>query len=141
MSVVGTVVDSLFGSGTDADHTLETPLEIDDVSLIVDNERRRLALHALERADEPIPLRNLAEIVAMGQFEKPPAQLTSDERKAVYVALYQTHLPRLEDIDVVTYDRMADGVEKGAAFAHAHRILEAVYDEVDGTKQIDRGER
>ncbi|MDJ1433551.1 hypothetical protein [Halostagnicola sp. A-GB9-2] len=138
MSVVGRVVDGLLG--TETDRTPETPLEIDDVSLIVDNERRRLTLHALERADEPIPLGDLAEIVAMGELEKPPTQVSGKERKATYIALYQTHLPRLEDIDVVAYDRMVDGVEKGSAFGHAHRILEAVYTEVEGTKQIDGGE-
>ncbi|MDJ1433966.1 hypothetical protein [Halostagnicola sp. A-GB9-2] len=139
MTVVGTLVDGLLG--TETDRTPETPLKIDDVSLIVDNERRRLTLHALERADEPIPLGDLAEIVAMGELEKPPAQVSGKERKATYIALYQTHLPRLERIDIVAYDRMADGIEKGTAFAHAHRILEAVYTEVEGTEQIDGGER
>nr|WP_227378846.1 hypothetical protein [Haladaptatus halobius] len=34
-----------------------------------------------------------------------PAELTSAQRKTVYISLYQTHVPKLDDVGLINYDR------------------------------------
>ncbi|RQG93762.1 DUF7344 domain-containing protein [Natrarchaeobius oligotrophus] len=108
-----------------------SPLTVDEASSAIENERRRLIVDVVSRIDDRITIRKLSEIVASAELEKPAGQLTSKERKRVYVALYQTHLPKLDDVDVIDYDQDRGVVEEGDAFGHALRILESVRAECD----------
>jgi hypothetical protein len=66
--------------------------------------RRRYALHYLKQRDEPIAVRDLAEQVAAWENEKRVEELTSQERKRVYIALYQSHLSTMDTEGLVDYD-------------------------------------
>lgn len=50
-------------------------------------------------------MRELAEDIAAWEHDTSVKQLTSDERQRVYIALYQTHLPKLDDYDAIEYDQ------------------------------------
>lgn len=77
----------------------------DQIYHILSNHRRRYVIHFLKGQDEPVSLSDIAEQVAAWEQDKPISELTSDERKRVYTSLQQTHLPRLEDADVIELDR------------------------------------
>ena len=77
---------------------------------ILKNERRRQALHYL-REEPTTTLSDLSEHVAALENDKPIRELTSSERKRVYVGLYQCHLPKMADAGVLDYDRSRGSIE------------------------------
>jgi hypothetical protein len=50
-------------------------------------------------------LTTLASQVAAWEYDTDVDDLTEQERKRVYVSLYQTHIPHLHDAGVVEYDK------------------------------------
>lgn len=76
-----------------------------DAFKILSNDRRRHVLHYLEnRPDNTAKLGDIARQIAAWENEIPLAEVTSTERKRVYIALHQTHLPKMADSGVVEYD-------------------------------------
>lgn len=71
---------------------------------ILSNSRRRLLLERLGENAGESTLSDLAGHVAAVENETPEAELTSKERKRVYISLYQNHIPRMVDVDVVATD-------------------------------------
>lgn len=84
--------------------TSDTELTQDDVFEILSSPRRRYLLYVLRQHDEPVELTELAEHVAAWENGVEPDELTTQERKRVYVSLYQTHVPKLDDAGIVDYD-------------------------------------
>lgn len=68
------------------------------------NQRRRRALSYL-REHETSTISDLAEHVAAQENNKDIRNLTSTERKRVYVGLYQCHLPRMSDAGVINFNQ------------------------------------
>lgn len=104
--------------------TEEPPLSLDDVFEILSNERRRRALWYLAEQEGPVPVRELSEHVAAVENDKPVAQLTSQERKRVYVGLYQSHLPKMDDLGFVEYDKPEGIIELGPHAVHVAPYLQ-----------------
>lgn len=75
-------------------------------SILADPRRRNL-VHYLKQSDEPKGVGELAEQLAAWENDKNPSEITSQERKRVYISLYQSHLPTLHKAGVINYD--ADG--------------------------------
>lgn len=71
---------------------------------VLRNARRRYVLYFLREAS-PRELGELAEQIAARENDTTVEALSSKQRKSVYTALYQTHLPKLADVGVVRYDR------------------------------------
>jgi hypothetical protein len=76
-----------------------------EVFEILRNERRRYLLHYLKTYDAPVELGDLATRIAAWEHDEPVEAVTSDERKRVYTTLQQTHLPKLDEAQIVEYDR------------------------------------
>jgi hypothetical protein len=85
---------------------------------VLDNERRRRALLHLRRRAGETDLGDLADAVA--RLETPERPVPSDCRESVYNALHQTHLPKLEGLDVVDYDRET----KTVRLQHSAQVLD-----------------
>lgn len=79
-------------------------LSQEEVFDLLSSPRRRFVLYYLRGADEPIELGELANEVAAWENETEVSELTSQQRKRVYVSLYQTHIPKLEEFGVIDYD-------------------------------------
>jgi DNA-binding transcriptional ArsR family regulator len=86
-------------------------LPTDAVFTLLKNERRRRVLERLDQVGGPVALGTLAEEIAAQENGSTAASVGSTERKRVYVALYQCHLPKLADAGVVEYDRRGGRVE------------------------------
>ncbi len=82
----------------------DTSLSQDVVFELLSSPRRRYILYYLRTVDEPIQLTTLAEQVAAWENETDVDSITEQERKRVYVSLYQTHVPRLDEAGVIEYD-------------------------------------
>ncbi|MFC4552094.1 MULTISPECIES: DUF7344 domain-containing protein [Halorussus] len=82
---------------------------LDSVFRALADHRRRCICHYLARRSEPIPVDELAELVAASMSEKTRAVLTSAEIEQTRAELHQMHLPKLQEAGVVEYDA-DDGV-------------------------------
>jgi hypothetical protein len=71
---------------------------------ILSSRRRRMVLSLLRGAEEPVDLATLTEQIASEETNQPVDEVPPQARKRVYVSLYQTHLPRLEDAGLIDYD-------------------------------------
>lgn len=89
---------------------------MDQIFGILGNQRRRYVLTYLSTTEGPVTLNDLAEQIAAWECGKGIAQLTSQERKRVYVGLYQCHLPKMADADAISYDKQRGTVETGEQF-------------------------
>lgn len=89
----------------------EGSLNQDTVFSILSNSRRRYVLYYLKQRSEPIQLTKLAEHVAAWENETDVDSLEPEERKRMYVSLYQTHIPKLAETGMVNYDKDAGTVE------------------------------
>lgn len=112
---------------------LEEPLEPESVSLdvvfdILSNSRRRLILSHLREVGGESTTSDLAEYIAAIENDKPQSELTSQERKRVYVGIYQTHLPKMDDAAVVDVDDRGD-VTLGPNADAVYQFLETTDDD------------
>ncbi|MFA9503482.1 hypothetical protein ACERIM_11985 [Natrinema sp. H-ect1] len=80
-------------------------LSLDDVHHLLQTKRRRDVLRYLRDAEGPVRLRELAEQVAAWEQETTVEELRSDERQRVYISLYQSHLPKLDNHGIIEYDK------------------------------------
>lgn len=83
----------------------EEELSQDTLFSLLSNPRRRFILQYLSRVEGPVTLQDLATEVAAWENETDPEDLTDKERKRLYVSLYQTHIPKLDDVGVIEYDQ------------------------------------
>ena len=86
-------------------------LSLDYVFEILKNERRRRVLAYLREHDERVTLSDLAEHIAALENDTDVASITSSQRKRVYVGLYQCHLPKMDDMEIVAFNRNRGLVE------------------------------
>jgi len=90
----------------------------DEVYDLLSNARRRFVISYLRRRREPVDIMHLSEAVAAWENDVDADALTDQQTKRVYVSLYQTHLPKLDDAGIVEYDRdsgavaLADAVDE-----------------------------
>ena len=84
-------------------------LDPDQVFEILSSRRRRRVLYYLRKHGDTATMNDLAEQVAAWENDVDIDELTSQQRKRVYVSLYQTHLPKLADTGLVDYE-VDDGI-------------------------------
>lgn len=78
---------------------------MDDTFEILRNKRRRQIVRLFNTQEtSQLTLSDLAEEIAAKELDKSVAELTSAERKRVYVSLYQCHLPKMDAMGVVDFD-------------------------------------
>lgn len=86
---------------SEADQQLSS---LDTIFDLLSNPRRRFVLHYLKEHDGTVELNDLAAEIAAKENDVPKEELTSQQRKRAYVSLYQTHVPKLEEVGVIEYD-------------------------------------
>jgi DNA-binding transcriptional ArsR family regulator len=77
---------------------------------LLSSPRRRMVLSFLRRDRDPCSVTELAEEIASLEYDRPVEDLSRQQRKRVYVSLYQTHVPKLADAGVIRYDEDASEV-------------------------------
>jgi len=105
----------------------EPPLDL--VFGILKNSRRRKVLRYLCSNDGTATLSDLAEHIAAIENDTTPAQLSSSQRKRVYVGLYQCHLPKMDDVGVIDYNQARGHIELTDLAPHFEAYLDRDDDE------------
>ena len=102
----------------------EPELSQDDVFHLLQTPRRRYVLRYLKEHEGPVEMRDIAEQVAAWENGTTVEALTSDERQRVYIPLYQSHLPKLDEEGVVEYDQSRGIVKRTQLANRFDRYLE-----------------
>jgi hypothetical protein len=99
-----------------ASETLNAPTDSSDTDVteelslsttfeLLKNRRRRDTLEYLLAHEGESTLSDLAEHIAALENDIEVAQLSSDQRKRVYIGLYQCHLPKMDGAGVIDFDK------------------------------------
>jgi len=83
---------------------LDEKLSRDRVFDILSSPRRRYVLYYLREYGGPVELTDLAEELAAWENDTTVAEISPQARKRVYVSLYQTHVPKLDEAGLIDYD-------------------------------------
>jgi len=102
----------------------EDELDAGQIHDILRNDRRRLAIRCLRESGGSMSVRDLSEEVATRETGESPAP--RDKRRSVYVSLHQTHLPKLDDLGIMTYDTDTKEVELRGRAAEITTYMEVV---------------
>lgn len=99
------------GDADQVDSSVHSP---DDLFHVLQNHRRRFAIHYLKHADEAIDVGELATQIAAWENGVAADAVTSKQRRRVYNSLQQTHLSKLADSGLIEVDRRnVDLTERG----------------------------
>jgi len=98
----------------------------EEIFEIVSNQRRRHVVHYLRQQDRPVELRELSTQLSAWENEEPPAEVSHDERRRVYTALRQSHLPKMDEAGVVKYDADRSVIEPSAGIEDVELYLDVV---------------
>jgi hypothetical protein len=110
-------------------------LSEDELFDVLASRRRRYAVHALEDVDGETDLGTLAEQVAMWEYDVDVGELSSTERKRVYTALQQSHLPKMDEAGLVDFNKDRGVIEPTSELNDIDIYLEVVSgDEIPWSK-------
>jgi hypothetical protein len=114
----------------------ESELSRNDIFDLLSNRRRRFVLHALKRMKEPVELAELSTYVAAWEMETEPEEIDREDRRSVYVTLRRTHLPKLDEKNVIQFDEsentvqsteLLDSIEVHIEVLHGNEISWSLY--------------
>ncbi|WP_336343267.1 DUF7344 domain-containing protein [Halalkalicoccus ordinarius] len=80
-------------------------LSKDEIFYLLQNSRRRQALQMLLETNGTVEMGEMAEQIAAWEQGIAVDDIQSEQRQRVYIALYQSHLPKLVEYGLVSYDR------------------------------------
>lgn len=119
-------------------------LSKDTIFEALTNSRRRATLHYLEESEGEANIGDLAEHIAADENGISELELNSAQRKRVYIGLYQCHLPKLDDMGIVEFDKHRGTVvlvPDAAAQVYPHLHLDPLADSTEETGGLLRGLR
>lgn len=117
--VAGEVVSGSVGA--------ESPnLSDDELFEVLSNRRRRYTVHALEETDGAAEIGDVAEQVAAWEYDVAVDEVSYEERKRVYTALQQSHLPMMDEAGIVEFNKDRGLVEPTASLNDIEVYMEVV---------------
>ncbi|WP_222914495.1 hypothetical protein [Natrinema sp. SYSU A 869] len=105
---------------------LQAQESINSVFEVFAHHRRRYALRELRRHANPMKLADLADELAVRENETPITDVPADEVKRIYMSLYHTYIPKLEEADLVCYDQEQDSVTLAEQAKHIEQYQEII---------------
>lgn len=103
---------------------------LDQVFGILKNSRRRQVLEYVADAEGQVSLSEVAEQIAAWENDKEVRQITSSERKRVYVGLYQCHLPKMDAMGIISFNKPRGTIELEDG-------IDVFYDYLDTAEESD----
>lgn len=90
-------------------------LSKDEIFGVLKNQRRRQTLQYLRRQGGAAERGDIAVYIAAEENDITVEEVSCSQRKRVYISLHQCHLPKMADVDAVTYDQTSGTVELESA--------------------------
>lgn len=72
---------------------------------VLSNKRRRYVVYLLKQESDRVTIGEMAERVAAWEYGVQTEEVTGDQRKRVYTALQQTHLPMMDDAGLIVFNK------------------------------------
>jgi hypothetical protein len=110
-------------AGTVEEREVTTDLDLGAVLRVLDHPRRRYLVTTLVNGRSEAPLSELATEIAAREHDKPVTDVTPREESAVHTSLHHSHVPRLVDADIVTYDPDDESVVRAANADRVRAVL------------------
>jgi DNA-binding transcriptional ArsR family regulator len=126
------------GTHTVPNATTEPELSKDKIFHLLQTPRRRHVLRYLKRHEGTGEMRDIAEQVAAWENETSVQALTSDERQRVYIPLYQSHLPKLDEEGIIEYNQSRGTVKRTKLADQLDRYLTVEETETDDEAESER---
>ncbi|ELY70755.1 hypothetical protein CYV19_03095 [Natronobacterium gregoryi SP2] len=114
------------GGSSDSDSTNATLTE-DELFEMLSNRRRRYVLHQLMQEDERIDVGTLSEEIAASEDGIDLQAVSSTDRKRVYTALHQSHLPKMDEAGVLEFNKDRGFVEPTPALEDVEIYMDVVH--------------
>lgn len=83
---------------------------LDTIYELLANHCRRYAVSCLNEHTSPMALADLANEVAVRENGNSTTEVSAEKVKDIYISLYQVHIPKLEEANVVRYSQEEDTV-------------------------------
>lgn len=115
-----------------AEPETDESLSIDTILDVLSNQRRRYVIAYLSRAGPVVEVPELTDSLARYEAADPEEEVSAKERKRVYVALYQCHLPLLDKHNVVEFKKKESAVVAGGNLNVVFRCLTSFSEATDG---------
>lgn len=115
---------------------IDPSVEIDQAFEILKNQRRRYVPGYLKTMDDQVRLGELAEQIAAWEHDKDVKAITSKERKRAYVGLYQCHLPKMDDVGAVSYNKPRGKIESGRNIEQFQEYLPVERSEAERSRSV-----
>jgi len=112
---------------TDPDSRPEEAPSADEIFELLKNNRRREILYYLEESDGSAAIKELARNIAAREHDVSTSAVTDKQYKRVYVALVQTHVPKLEEVGVIDFDEddQTMSLQRKGQHLYSHLYLES----------------
>jgi len=99
----------------------------DELFDVLANQRRRFAVHLLKReAEDSVAIGDMAEQIAAWENGIDTTEITGNERKRVYTALQQSHLPKMDEAGVVEFNKDRGMIEPTPALQNVDLYMDVV---------------
>ena len=106
--------------------SLDEDLPVTDTVELLASDRRQAIIEELAGTTQPMSTATIAERVACAEYDCEADTLNAEQRKRVYIALKQSHLPVLAEANVVVYDVDSNRVARGPQFSQLWQTYTAV---------------
>lgn len=99
--------------GDRSDETVTTEISKQDVFRILRNHRRRIVLEYLLENGDAADISELTAHVASEEYDIDVTDVSTEQHKRVYTALYQLHLPKMDEFGLIDLDKESGTVGLG----------------------------
>lgn len=84
------------------------PEMVDEAFQLLADRRRRLTLAVVRDHAEALTLPDVADEVAVREYDRPLSEISGETVAEVYTSIYHDHLPRLVEVGLLEYDQQRD---------------------------------
>lgn len=112
--------------------TAEAEISLEDGLEVLANSRRRYVIGRLAAIDQTTNIDDLSRQIAAIENDVALDDVDADERKRVYIGLYQVHLKKLDEEGVIEWDQRSGDVEATPTTSTLADVLEHASDHLGG---------
>ena len=111
----------------------------DETFELLKNSRRRMVIRYLMDNEGSATLSEVAEHIAAAENGITVEDLSSDERKRVYIGLYQCHLPKMDDFGIVEYEKNRGTIDLQDSVSQLEPYMGPLTEPEDNSAQLAVG--